>query len=118
MEHYTIYHNPRCRKSREALQFLKDAGLEGEEVRYLETPFTKEQLQKILNQIELLPSAVLRKNESEWKSIPNRTSLDEDQILDCLIKFPKLIESPIVLIGNKGILARPLENLALFLKRD
>ena len=116
MEKYTIYHNPRCRKSREALQFLKETDHEGEEVRYLETPFTKELLQKVLNQIELQPSAILRKNESEWKSIPNRTSLNEDEILNCLVKYPKLIERPIVLIGNKGVLARPLENLILFLK--
>ena len=51
MKKYTIYHNPRCRKSREALQFLKETDHEGEEVRYLETPFTKELLQKVLNQI-------------------------------------------------------------------
>ena len=69
-----------------------------------------------MNQIELQPSAILRKNESEWKSIPNRTSLNEDQILNCLVKYPKLIERPIVIIGNKGVLARPLENLILFLK--
>ena len=116
MKKFTIYHNPRCRKSREALKFLEEKGFTGEVIHYIEYPFTKESLQKVLNKIDLQPSAIVRKNETQWKDIPNRSVLSEDETLDFLVKFPKFIERPIVVIGDKGVLARPLENLTLFLK--
>ena len=115
---YFVYHNPRCRKSREALQFLKEARHSYEVVLYIERFFTKESLQMVLNKIEFKPSVIVRKNESEWKNIPNRNALSENEILEILIKNPRLIERPIVILGNKGVLARPIENLALFIKAN
>lgn len=118
MNKYTIYHNPRCRKSREALQFLEESGHEIEIIRYLNAPLSKNELQDVLNKITLKPSEILRKNEAEWKSIPKRNSLSENEILEQLSIYPKLIERPIVTLNQKGVLARPLENLVLFLKAN
>ncbi len=115
---FYIYHNPRCRKSREALQLLKEQKVNYEIVLYLENPLSKNILQSILKKINLEPSAIVRKNEREWKDIPNREKMLEDQILNTLVSFPKLIERPIVLSQNKGVLARPIENLIEFLMKE
>lgn len=113
-----IYHNPRCRKSREALQFIEEQQLEHKVVKYLENPLHKEELKEILNKIDLQPSAIVRKNEAEWKAIPNRKTMSEEEILDTLVTYPKLIERPIVVDANRGTLARPIDNLIHFLKQD
>ncbi|MGB0601142.1 MAG: arsenate reductase (glutaredoxin) [Flavobacteriaceae bacterium] len=112
---YTIYHNPRCRKSREALQYLEDQGAALKIVNYLNEPLKKAELKAILNQIGQHPSEIVRKNEADWKAVPNRNELTEDQILEVLVEFPKTIERPIVTSNNKGVLARPLENLISFI---
>ncbi len=112
---YTIYHNPRCRKSREALQYLEDKGKQVVVVNYLDEPLSKSVIKRILYKIELKPSQIVRKNELEWKAINNRKELTENQILDVLVKYPKTIERPIVISEDSGILARPLENLVSFL---
>ena len=114
----TIYHNPRCRKSREALQYLKDQNLDVTIVEYLKEPLSKIQLQKILRQIGLEPSSVLRKNEADWKAIDNRNDLSEDQILDVLTNYPKTLERPLITSKESGVLARPLENLISFLQKN
>ena len=112
---YKIYHNPRCRKSREALFLLEDLGLKVLVVNYLTEPLSKPKLQEILVKIKLKPSQLIRKNEADWKAINNRKELTENQILDVLIKCPKTIERPIVTSEDSGVLARPLENLITFL---
>ena len=111
-----IYHNPRCRKSREALELLKNEDVDFEIILYLENLLSFEDLKKILTKINLNPSAILRKNEKEWKTFPNHDSLSEDEILFLLVSFPKLIERPIVVSSDNGVLARPIENLKEFLK--
>ena len=111
-----IYHNPRCRKSREALELLKKENVDFEIILYLETPLNFEDLKKILIKINLNPSAIVRKNEKEWKTFPNRDSLSEHEILLALVSFPKLIERPIVVSSDNGVLARPIKNLKEFLK--
>lgn len=108
---YKIYHNPRCRKSREALLLLEDLGLKFLVINYLTEPLSKSKLQEILVKIKLKPSQLIRKNEADWKAVPNRNELTQDQILDVLVEFPKTIERPIVTYKDKGVLARPLENL-------
>ena len=112
---YTIYHNPRCRKSREALQYLEDQSATLKIVNYLNESLKKAELKAILNQIGLQPREIVRKNEADWKAVPNRNELTEDQILEVLVEFPKTIERPIVTSNNKGVLARPLENLISFM---
>jgi|TARA_X000000950_G_scaffold50927_1_gene60019 arsenate reductase len=113
-----IYHNPRCRKSREALLLLQEEKVEYEVILYLENPLTKDALQALLEKIKLQPSDLVRKNEKEWKAIPDRNTMSESQILDALVSFPKLIERPIVEGKTSGVLARPIENLIEFLKAN
>ena len=115
---YTLYHNPRCRKSREALSFLIEQGVTPQIREYLKEPLSKEELRQLLKQINLPPSAVVRKNEADWKALPNRKELNEEAILEALSQFPKIIERPIVTFNNSGVLARPLENLVNFFKVD
>ena len=112
---FTIYHNPRCRKSREALQLLEEKKLKFEVVKYLEQNFDKKSLRKVLGLIGKKPSEALRKNEEIWKKHLNRKNIGEDEILELMIQYPKLIERPIVVYGNKGVIARPLENLIDFI---
>ncbi len=111
-----IYHNPRCRKSREALELLKKENMDYEIILYLENPLNYEDLKKILIKTNLNPIAIVRKNEKEWKALPNHDSLSENEILLALVSFPKLIERPIVVSDDLGVLARPIENLKEFLK--
>lgn len=113
-----IYHNPRCRKSREALQLLQEKKVDHEVILYLENPLSKSDLKRLLEKIQLQPIAIVRKNEKEWKAIPDRNTMSENQILDALVSFPKLIERPIVEDNTNGVLARPIENLIEFLKGD
>ena len=81
----------------------------------LEQNFNKQSLGKILNIIGKKPSDALRKNEEIWKKHLNRKNIGEDEILELMIQYPKLIERPIVVYGNKGVIARPLENLIDFI---
>ena len=113
----TVYHNPRCRKSREVIQYLEDKGLSFDIVKYLEQSFNKNTLVELLNKIEKKPSEILRKNEVLWKKEYASKGLSEDQILQLLVEQPILIERPIVTTTDKGVLARPIENLMEFLNK-
>ena len=112
---FTIYHNPRCRKSREALQLLEEKNIKLKVVKYLDQNFDKQSLGKLLDIIGKKPSDALRKNEEIWKKHLNRKNIGEDEILELMIQYPKLIERPIVVYGNKGVIARPIENLIDFI---
>ena len=112
---FTIYHNPKCRKSREASQLLEEKNIKFKVVKYLDQNFDKQSLGKVLDIIGKKPSDALRKNEEIWKKHLNRKNIGEDEILELMIQYPKLIERPIVVYGNKGVIARPLENLIDFI---
>jgi arsenate reductase (glutaredoxin) len=102
-----VYHNPRCRKSREAIQYLEEKELDFEIVKYLETPFTEESLKNVLAILNLKPSEILRKTEKIWKETYKSKNPSEDEILKAFLEEPKLIERPIVINKNKGVVARP-----------
>ena len=114
---FTIYHNPKCRKSREALQLLEQKGKTVKTVKYLEQNFERESLREVLSKIGMNPSEIIRKNETLWKQEYAAKKLTEEEILKLLIKHPKLIERPIVIHSKSGVLARPIENLVDFLER-
>tara|TARA_B100001059_G_scaffold31098_2_gene25235 strand:- start:53152 stop:53520 length:369 start_codon:yes stop_codon:yes gene_type:complete len=115
---FTVYHNPRCRKSREVVQFLQEKGLSFDTVKYLEQSFDKNTLGEVLKKIDKKPSEILRKNEVLWKKEYSSKDLSEYQILQLLVKQPKLIERPIVTTKEKGVLARPIEKLMEFLNNE
>ena len=112
----TIYHNPRCRKSREAVQHLEEHNINFEVVKYLEDKLNEKELSDILAKVGKKPSEVLRKNETLWKTEFKNKNLEEREILIVLVKYPKLIERPIIISDDTGVIARPLENLVEFIK--
>ena len=113
----TIYHNPRCRKSREAVQYMEGRGVSLKIVKYLDQLFDVNSLGEVLKKIDRKPSEIVRRNEILWKKEYDGNNLSEDQILKLLVDQPRLIERPIVTLGNKGVLARPIESLIEFLNQ-
>tara|TARA_R110000796_G_scaffold88850_7_gene192138 strand:+ start:14893 stop:15234 length:342 start_codon:yes stop_codon:yes gene_type:complete len=102
-----IYHNPRCQKSREALALLEKSEKEFEVIHYLENIPSKKELQDILNLLHISAEKLVRKNEAIWKEKFKDKKLTEDAILDALVTYPKLIERPIIINGNKAVIGRP-----------
>lgn len=112
----TIYHNPRCRKSREALQYLEDKGVTPKIVRYLETPLEKGEMETLVQQLGGHTEGLIRKNESLWKSEYKDKLLTTIQQIQLLVDHPKLMERPIISNGKKAVIGRPIEKLHQFLK--
>ena len=108
----TIYHNPRCSKSRQTLQLIEENNIEAVVVEYLKTPPSKAELKNILKMLNMTPRDLLRKKETEYSAQGlDDMSLSDDQIIDIMIAHPKLIERPIVVTGGKAALGRPPENV-------
>jgi len=108
----TIYHNPRCSKSRQTLALLRDKGFEPEVIEYLKTPPGKKELQDMLEKLGLSPRELMRKNEAVYKDKQlDDESLSDDQLMDAMIEHPVLIERPIVLANNKAAIGRPPESV-------
>ena len=107
-----IYHNPRCRKSRETLQLIQDAGIEPEIVEYLKETPSVDELNAILKKLKLEPQDVMRTGEAVYKELKLKDKdLTRQQALKIMVENPKLIERPIVVQGRKAILGRPPENV-------
>tara|TARA_B100000900_G_C20497750_1_gene682393 strand:+ start:484 stop:822 length:339 start_codon:yes stop_codon:yes gene_type:complete len=110
-----IYHNPRCSKSRKTLALLKENAVEPEVLLYLENIPTVSELKKLLSKLGIKPIQLIRKGEKDWKENYNGKELSDVQIIDAMVAYPKLIERPIVVKGNKAVIGRPPENaLELF----
>jgi arsenate reductase (glutaredoxin) len=107
----TIYHNPRCSKSRQGLELLEKSGKPFEVIKYLDNNLTFEQLKNIIELLDIKPIDLIRKSESIWKSDFKDKNLNSTEIIDAMVKNPKLIERPIVINGNKGVLGRPTEKI-------
>ena len=112
----TIYHNPRCRKSRETLALIQDSGEDFEIVEYLKSPLSKEALKALLAKLQMQPGELLRKGEAIWKEKYKGKTLGEDQILLAMAEHPKLMERPVVVKGEAAILGRPPENVRRLLE--
>ncbi len=112
MNNFTIYHNPRCSKSRQTLQLLQDHGIEPQIVLYLEQPLSKKLLKQLLAKLGLRARDVLRKGEDEYRELGLADSaLGDEVLLDAMQAHPKLIERPIVVSGERAVLGRPPENV-------
>ncbi|MGZ8218601.1 arsenate reductase (glutaredoxin) [Methylomagnum sp.] len=108
----TIYHNPRCGKSRSALELLRGRGIEPTVVEYLKTPPTAAELDAILNQLGLEPRALMRQGESVYKEAGlDDPALDRAALIAAMVANPILIERPIVLANGKAAIGRPPENV-------
>ena len=111
-----IYHNPRCTKSRQGLEALEKSGEQFEIIKYLENIPTKDELRKILAYLNIPVENLVRKNEAIWKENFRGKELSEEEILDAMIQYPKLIERPIVIKNNKAVIGRPTEKIYDLLK--
>jgi len=111
-----IYHNPRCTKSRQGLEALEKSGEQFEIIKYLENIPTKDELRKILAYLNIPAENLVRKNEAIWKENFRGKELSEEEILDAMVKYPKLIERPIVIKNDKAVIGRPTEKIYDLLK--
>lgn len=106
-----IYHNPRCRKSREGLELLKENNIAVEIVKYLDDIPTETELKKIINLLGIKPIDLIRKNEAVWKEKYKGKNLIDDELVTAMVDNPKLIERPIIINGNKAVIGRPPEKI-------
>ena len=106
-EKITIYHNNQCSKSREALGILKDDGVDFEIIEYLKVEQSSIEIKDLLNKLGISANDLMRKGEKDYIENVKGRELSEEKLVDLLVKFPKLIERPIVIKGNKAIIGRP-----------
>ncbi|SHG34235.1 arsenate reductase (glutaredoxin) [Flagellimonas flava] len=111
-----IYHNPRCRKSREGLEFLENSGEAFEVVRYLEDVPSIKDLTTVIEFLGISPMELVRKNEAIWKEQYRGKDLTDEEIIKAMIEHPKLIERPIVVKGKKAVVARPADKISNLLE--
>ncbi|AIR89912.1 arsenate reductase (glutaredoxin) [Pseudomonas cremoricolorata] len=112
MPELTLYHNPRCSKSRAALELLEARGLAPTVVRYLETPPDAATLRDLLGRLGISARQLLRTGEDEYKALNLAdASLDEEALIAAMVEHPKLIERPILRAGERAIIGRPPENV-------
>jgi arsenate reductase len=115
-ERYTIYHNNRCSKSREACSILQEKGIDFETVEYLKTPLNQKQIKELLAMLGITAEALVRKSEPIYKEKFANKKLTNTQWIKALAENPVLIERPIIVKGDKAVIGRPIENAIEFLK--
>jgi arsenate reductase (glutaredoxin) len=108
----TIYHNPRCSKSRQTLALLEERGIKPKVIEYLVTPPTEAELKRLLKLLGRSPRELLRRKEEEYaRAGLGRPDVTDAEIVRAMVKYPRLIERPIVVSGSKAELGRPPENV-------
>jgi len=108
----TIYHNPRCSKSRQTLQLIRDKGIEPDVILYLEDRLSSEEIAKLLNKLGFQSAReLMRRGEKAYKDLDLKSESDEAALLTAMANNPKLIERPIVVQGERAVLGRPPENI-------
>jgi arsenate reductase len=111
MTTFTIFHNPKCTKSRQTLALLQEHGVEPQVVEYLKNPPTAAELKGILAKLGMKPEQLVRKGEDDFKANYAGKSLTDAQWIEAMVKHPILIERPIVVSGNRAVIGRPPENV-------
>lgn len=108
----TIYHNPRCSKSRATMELLNSEGITPEVVQYLDTPPSADELRAVLKKLGIGPAQLIRTGEDIYKELDLKNrDLSDDELIDIMASNPKLIERPIVITGNKAAIGRPPETV-------
>tara|TARA_A100001391_G_scaffold16885_1_gene9458 strand:- start:162 stop:503 length:342 start_codon:yes stop_codon:yes gene_type:complete len=107
----TLYHNPSCSKSRQALQLLEEEGETIEIVKYLENPPTHQELKQVIELLGIDPIELVRKQEAEWRENYKGKNLTNEEVIDAMIQHPKLIERPIAIKGTHAVVGRPPEKV-------
>ena len=107
----TIYHNPKCSKSREGLCLLQNKNIDFKVVNYINTPFTFIELKNLIKLLKIKPIDLIRTKESIWKENFKNKTFSDDELIQLMLDNPKLIERPIVVNGTKAVIARPTEKI-------
>ncbi|MFM2317527.1 MAG: hypothetical protein RLZZ215_148 [Pseudomonadota bacterium] len=108
----TIYHNPRCSKSKQALALLEEEGVTPDIINYINKPLNADKLRELLGMLGISARGLLRKTEPEYAELKLAdTSLSEEQLIQAMVKHPKLIERPIVVVEGKAVIGRPPERV-------
>ncbi|MGB8373790.1 MAG: arsenate reductase (glutaredoxin) [Salegentibacter sp.] len=107
----TIYHNTRCKKSREGLELLEKSGKEFQVREYLKEPLSEEELERLLDKMSLSPIQLVRKNEKIWKEEYRDKDLSDKELIHVMVKNPKLIERPIVENEREAVIGRPASDI-------
>jgi arsenate reductase len=110
-EKITVYHNSRCMKSRNALAILDEKNIAYDFIEYLKTPLSATDIELLLKKLKLTALELMRKGEDEFKEHVQGKTLSETQLIATIVKYPKLLERPIVVRGDKAIIARPPERV-------
>ncbi len=116
MAQITIWHNPKCSKSREALSILDESGSEKEIVKYLETNPDKQTIQNLLKMLGITPRELMRTKEDIYKELKLKDEMDDKKLIEAMAQNPKLIERPVLIKNGKAIIGRPTSIIEEFLK--
>ncbi len=116
MSKVTIWHNPKCSKSRATNTLLEERGVEATVVKYLETPPTKEEITEVLKMLNISARELMRTKEDIYKELNLKDETDENRLIEAMAKNPKLIERPIVIKDGKAAIGRPIENIVELLE--
>lgn len=111
----TIWHNPKCSKSREALKLLEDKNSAFEIFKYLDTPPSREEIAALLKKLGISARELMRTKEDLYKELQIAKITDESELIDVLVEHPKLIERPILIEENRAVIGRPVEKVIEFL---
>ncbi|MDH0288290.1 arsenate reductase (glutaredoxin) [Pseudomonas sp. GD04087] len=112
MSQISLFHNPRCSKSRGALELLEERGIQPDIVRYLETPASAAELKALLGKLGIGARQLLRTGEDEYKELElANPALSDEQLIQAMASHPKLIERPILIVGDKAVIGRPPEKV-------
>ena len=106
-----IYHNPRCRKSRDGVEYLSSKGIDFEIIYYLKNPLSKKEIKLLVSKLGISISDLIRKNEKIWKDNYKNKELSKDQIIEIIFKEPKLMERPIIESEKMAVIGRPKKNI-------
>ena len=118
MSQVTIWHNPRCSKSRNAANLLEEQGIDVEVVKYLETPPSKDEIKAVLKMIGISARELMRTKEAIYKELGLKDVEDEEKLIEAMAEHPKLIERPIVIKDGKAAIGRPIEKIVELLGRE
>lgn len=116
MHDITIWHNPRCSKSRNAINLLEEKNINADVVKYLENSPSIEEIKNVLSLLGMGAKELMRKGESVYKELNLAEVNDEAKLIETMAQNPILIERPVIIRGNKAVIARPIENLEELLK--
>ncbi len=111
----TIWHNPKCSKSREALKLVEEKGGAHDVVRYLDAPPSRDEIVELLKKLGISARELMRTKEELYKELGLAEVSDEAKLIDALAEHPRLIERPVLIEGNRAVIGRPVEKVVEFL---